>query len=82
MAVNLSETFLPQTKRCFSDEGSGDSIKAEVLLWLGPILDRLTSSILPLIGSTRDTGERGDIEVLVVAARLRLPEREEEGLSL
>lgn len=86
LAVNLSETFFPQGKKKKKDvsatPGSGHSIKAGLLLWPGPVPSRLTSGILPLIGATRHTGERRDIEVLVVAARLRLPEREKEGLSL
>lgn len=44
-------------------------------------LHHLTAGVLPLVGSARRTGERGDVEVLVAAAGLRLPEGEREGLG-
>ena len=85
-AVNLSETFFPQgkkKKKMFQRRRDlGTATKRGLLLRPGTVPSRLTSGILPLISATRHTGERRDIEVLVVAARLRLPEREKEGLSL
>lgn len=87
LAVNLSETFFPhggkkKEKDVSATPGSGHGPKRGLLLRPGPVPSSLTSGILPLIGTTRHTGERRDIEVLVVAARLRLPERKKEGLSL
>lgn len=44
--------------------------------------NRLTLGILLLVVPTGDTGERRDIEVLVVVTRFRLPERQGVDLGL
>lgn len=79
-------TFLKHSSRrrkgVSATPGTGHCTKAGVFVWPGPTPNHLTLGVLPLVGSTGDTGESGDIEILVVAAGLGLLEREGEGLCL
>lgn len=52
-----------------------------ILVRVHPPPNRLTQCVPPLVGSTGDTGERRDVEVLVEIASLRPLEREGEDLG-
>lgn len=85
LAVKFPENFFPRAEKGVSETRARDRGQQQggiFELWLGPTLNGLTSGIPPLVGSARDTGQRGDIEVLVVAAGLWLQEWEGEGLGV